>query len=758
MKPFTYIVEVAGSCNLRCPSCPQGNLPQVGHPKGFMDVDLFRQIIDKIAHEPVSVQTVALYNWGEAFLHPRLPELIQIVKAHNFLCNVSSNFNYIHNLDEIIAARPDQLRISVSGFSQDRYQRTHKKGNIEVVKANMRTLRRILDCGASPTRVEVCYHQYLDNTGAELSQMSSFCRELGFPLLTVWAYLMPLEKNLDYFRGALPQKDMKLVDLLAVKPDQLREICLPYAETDCLLRSTQNVINADGSVALCCGTFDKKYTIAAQFLDVSQEDLQTCKSVHPLCGECMSHALHLISICQPFEAIDRAARENVALFAKSTLSISPKKKDSRKDQGPLISIGVPTYNGATFLRQTLDSLLSQNYENLEIIISDNASTDGTADICREYAEKDARIKFFANDENRGATYNFLRVLSLASGKYFMWASDHDLWQSTLLARAAAVLEDDPEVVLCYPRAERIDSQGHSLGLAANAMDTRGLSAVGRYVYLLNNISGGDMIYGLIRRQALRRLNPKTVWGVDQAILAGLALQGSFAHLPEPLFFWRKIRDESMEYRKKTVPLALDPKDSQGMLAMSMMELWRQLGEECLALVRGSSLSAAEKERLVQETKSCFTRRYGVRWPACSAPAEVRRGLKTTQAPVLPEAEATPSPAAPPLVSVIVTTQNHPERLVAAVQSVLGQTYRRHEIIVVNDGVPGAHPMVGWLKHQENITYVRHDRPRGLAAARNSGRKISRGKYLAYLNDDEIMYPDHLETLVTSLEGSRLQGA
>ena len=91
MKPFTYIVEVAGSCNLRCPSCPQGNSRQADHPKGFMDVDLFRKIIGKMAHEPVCVQTVALYNWGEALLHPKLPELINIVKNHNFICNISSN-------------------------------------------------------------------------------------------------------------------------------------------------------------------------------------------------------------------------------------------------------------------------------------------------------------------------------------------------------------------------------------------------------------------------------------------------------------------------------------------------------------------------------------------------------------------------------------------------------------------------------------------------------------------------------------------
>jgi glycosyltransferase involved in cell wall biosynthesis len=523
-----------------------------------------------------------------------------------------------------------------------------------------------------------------------------------------------------------------------------------------------NLKFADGSVALCCDTYDNKYNIAGNFLDISHEDLQKLKNLHILCGECMKHGLHLSAVYEPFDVIDTAARKNVASFNISTnnhtddkIGVVDNKEDCLKEtHTPLISIGLPTYNGETFLRQALDSLLAQDYQNFEIIISDNASTDGTAAICREYAATDARIKFFQNDENRGAVYNFCRVLALSSGKYFMWAADHDLWHSTLLTKASAVLESDPSVVLCYPRAERIDGEGRSLGLAANTMDTRGLSAVARYAYLLNNISGGDMICGLIRPEALRRLDPKTVWGADQATLAGLALQGTFAHLPEPLFSWRKIRDESMEHRKKTVPLTLDPKDSQGMLAMSMMELWRQLGEECLALVKASDLPEAEKERLVTETKTIFTRRYGVHWPASATAVEAKESPEKTCAAVLPATAAAPSPSNPdlPLVSVIVSTCNRPDRLAPVLQSLLNQTYKHYEIIVVNDCGVAMNNIVGWLNQQGNITYVRHERQRGVTAARNTGLKLSRGKYIAYLDEDDSFGPNHLENLVTFLEG------
>jgi GT2 family glycosyltransferase/radical SAM superfamily enzyme YgiQ (UPF0313 family)/Tfp pilus assembly protein PilF len=110
-------------------------------------------------------------------------------------------------------------------------------------------------------------------------------------------------------------------------------------------------------------------------------------------------------------------------------------------------------------------------------------------------------------------------------------------------------------------------------------------------------------------------------------------------------------------------------------------------------------------------------------------------------------------SASPMVSVIVPTYNRPEMLVQTIQSILDQTYKDHEIIVVNDCGLEVESIVAWLNQQQNITYVRHGRNRGLAAARNTGIGLARGKYLAYLDDDDLFYPDHLETLVTFLTTS-----
>lgn len=113
----------------------------------------------------------------------------------------------------------------------------------------------------------------------------------------------------------------------------------------------------------------------------------------------------------------------------------------------LVSIGMPIYNGETLLRQALDSLLAQDYENFELIISDNASTDKTQEICLEYAERDERVHYYRNDENIGALRNFNRVFELSHGQYFMWAAHDDHWERNFISRLMEAFANSAEVVL-----------------------------------------------------------------------------------------------------------------------------------------------------------------------------------------------------------------------------------------------------------------------------------------------------------------------
>ena len=147
--------------------------------------------------------------------------------------------------------------------------------------------------------------------------------------------------------------------------------------------------------------------------------------------------------------------------------------DSSLPESPLVSVGLPVYNGERFLRQSLESVLAQTYENFELIISDNASTDGTDAICREFAARDTRIRYVRNSRNMGAAYNFDKVVELARGELFRLHTHDDIMAPPLLERCVSVLMQEPDAVLCHPEMIRIDEEDREIDRAAGTL-TRAL--------------------------------------------------------------------------------------------------------------------------------------------------------------------------------------------------------------------------------------------------------------------------------------------
>ena len=129
---------------------------------------------------------------------------------------------------------------------------------------------------------------------------------------------------------------------------------------------------------------------------------------------------------------------------------------------PRVSIGMPVYNGENFLAEALDSMLAQTFVDFELIISDNASTDRTKAICRDYAARDRRIRYHRVDDNQGATWNFNHTFELARGEYFKWAAHDDLCDPTFVARCVEVLDSDPTVICCHTQTRHIDIHGNIL--------------------------------------------------------------------------------------------------------------------------------------------------------------------------------------------------------------------------------------------------------------------------------------------------------
>ena len=205
-----------------------------------------------------------------------------------------------------------------------------------------------------------------------------------------------------------------------------------------------------------------------------------------------------------------------------------------------MTIGVPVYNGERFLRETLEAVLAQEFRDYELLISDNASTDGTERIVREFLARDSRISYQRNAENIGAARNFDLLAERARGTYFIWAGAHDQWAPTFLAKCVAVMESCPKVVLCYCPASCIDAEGRAFLTLRRTADTRGLGRYARYRAALWRVPC-YALYGLHRITAMRQVQRAIpCLAVDVIRLTEMALLGEFAVVPEPLFRYRLL--------------------------------------------------------------------------------------------------------------------------------------------------------------------------------------------------------------------------
>lgn len=278
---------------------------------------------------------------------------------------------------------------------------------------------------------------------------------------------------------------------------------------------------------------------------------------------------------------------------------------------PLVSIGMPVYNGERFIGQALESLLSQDYENFELIISDNASTDNTPAICKDYMAEDRRIRCYKNEQNLGIVKNFNRVFNLSNGKYFMWAGDHDMWHPTFISKLVSTLEEDPQVVLAYPRTILIDVDGHALMTFPDRIDTRNMAIVQRYKQIVKFMGWGNMVYGLIRRDAIARTgNYRNLYFADKVFISELSLLGTIAQIDEPLFFRRRNRPPEVgDAHVKSMIYRMDPSNAASSLKRSM---WYLISESHIAFLKGlisSNIGLREKMELFGFLARFFMARY-----------------------------------------------------------------------------------------------------------------------------------------------------
>lgn len=221
-----------------------------------------------------------------------------------------------------------------------------------------------------------------------------------------------------------------------------------------------------------------------------------------------------------------------------------------RTRNPRVSIGLPVFNGERYLASALDAILAQTYTDLELIICDNASTDTTAKICRDYAARDQRIRYFRNVRNLGAAANFNRCFELAVGEYFKWAAHDDLLAAEFVRKAVLALDDNPDAVLCQSLVEMIDDRGSSLGIYdPGRLGTDAVRASDRFWGRLRECWCKEA-FGLIRSSALARTDLIGAYGdADRALVAELTLLGRFITIPEPLFM---NREHSGRYTRSAI--------------------------------------------------------------------------------------------------------------------------------------------------------------------------------------------------------------
>ena len=263
---------------------------------------------------------------------------------------------------------------------------------------------------------------------------------------------------------------------------------------------------------------------------------------------------------------------------------------------PGVSVGLPVYNAERYLRVAIESILKQTLRDWELVICDNASTDATETICREYAARDPRIRYHRLPANIGAAGNFLRVFELARGRYFKWVAADDGCEPEFLERCRRVLDESPDVVLCTSGASMIDQDGRVIERYAETQALPQARASERFIASRDQDGWCIAVYGLMRADVLRRTAVMGSYaGSDVVLLGELSLYGRFVELPECLLS-RRIHPGAFSHEVNLDKMRnfYTPAKKRGMALV--FRHWRHLFEYARAVIR-APLPFGERLRL-----------------------------------------------------------------------------------------------------------------------------------------------------------------
>jgi len=297
-------------------------------------------------------------------------------------------------------------------------------------------------------------------------------------------------------------------------------------------------------------------------------------------------------------------------------------------KAPRLTIGLPVYNGERYLAESVDALLGQTYEDFELVISDNASSDGTADICASYVKQDSRVRYIRQPRNIGCAPNHNFLVAQARGELFKWASDDDLYARDLMRRCIDALDAYPDVVLAHSWTAIIDGARTVTRAVPYTHATDALSASERFRSLLFD-HGGDDDGGIIRMSVLRQtpLNG-SYYRADRTFVSELGLYGPFYHIPEWLYFRRDHPARAARAFRSVHGwcVNLDPRRASR-LRNPAPRLYAEYVWAFVSAIRRAPLSPTER-------RACY--HHLARWAASRAFTSHRQFVGLTTAPEVPD--------------------------------------------------------------------------------------------------------------------------
>lgn len=461
----------------------------------------------------------------------------------------------------------------------------------------------------------------------------------------------------------------------------------------------------------------------------------------------------------------RVASEQVAWLLLGTLM---RDHVVRSGTAPLVSIVIPSYNCGAYIEQAVSSALEQNIDQLEVLVLDNASSDETERLVQPFLS-DTRVRYIKHPSNIGVFSNWERGMHMARGIYAMVLSADDYLLPGHVRRLVDAMEAHPECVLGYTPCVWVDQDNHVLRILHHPGHPANSYTGGRNE--LASLLGYDCYItpssAVMRRSAFDAVggfDPHLWGGGDWDLYARMAMKyGQFVFSKSPSVCYR------IHPTQQTQSLNASLQPLRDHLSILERVLWSdevELVVPALSSIRGLLHTRIRSvpceiphaiQRRIEQVEERFveldsTSESGHERSTMNGDGqckEQKTQVCSTEGDSKVQPQHEPEPTCP-MVSVIVPTHDRPEMLREAVESILAQTFRDFEIIVINDGGVDVESILSSLNHEGKIMYVRHGKNRDRAAARNSGLKLARGKYIAYLDDDDRYYPDHLQTLMTVL--------